>query len=44
MKKSASAGAEIAKEWLENRLHDIVQRALSSVVGENVMIEFELIR
>jgi hypothetical protein len=35
---------EIAKEWLENRLHDIVQRALSSVVGESVTIEFELIR
>jgi hypothetical protein len=38
------AHTEIAKEWLENRLHDIVQRALSSVVGEDVTIEFELIR
>jgi hypothetical protein len=37
------AHTEMAKEWLENRLHDIVQRALSSVVGESVSIEFELI-
>jgi hypothetical protein len=36
--------SEMAKEWLENRLHDIVQRALSSVVGEGVAIEFRLIR
>jgi hypothetical protein len=36
--------SEMAKEWLENRLHDIVQRALSSVVGEGVVIEFRLIR
>lgn len=35
---------EMAKEWLENRLHDIVQRALASVVGEEVIIEFQLIR
>jgi hypothetical protein len=38
------AHTEMAKEWLENRLYDIVQRALSSVVGESVSIEFELIR
>lgn len=36
--------SEMAKEWLENRLRDIVQRALSSVVGEGVVIEFRLMR
>lgn len=33
---------EMAKEWLENRLRDIVRRALSSVVGVTVNVEFEL--
>jgi hypothetical protein len=33
---------EMAKEWLENRLYDIVQRALSGVVGEPVGIKFRL--
>jgi hypothetical protein len=33
---------EMAKEWLENRLRDIVQRALSSVVGTSVKVEFRL--
>ncbi len=34
---------EMAKEWLENRLYDIVQRALSNVVGTSVQIEFRLL-
>jgi hypothetical protein len=34
---------EMAKEWLENRLQDIVRRALSSVVGVSVNVEFRLI-
>lgn len=34
---------EMAKEWLENRLYDIVQRALSSVVGVPVSVEFRLL-
>ena len=33
---------EMAQEWLENRLHDVVQRAVSSVVGYPVTIEFRL--
>jgi hypothetical protein len=33
---------EMAKEWLENRLRDIVQRALSSVVGTSIKVEFRL--
>jgi hypothetical protein len=33
---------EMAKEWLENRLRDIVQRALASVVGTSVKVEFRL--
>jgi len=35
---------EMAKEWLDNRLHDIVQRALSSVVGVPIGIEFKLLK
>jgi hypothetical protein len=35
--------SDMAKEWLENRLHDIVQRALSNVVGRPVKIEFRLL-
>ncbi len=35
--------SEMAKEWLENRLRDIVQRALSVTVGKPVNIEFKLI-
>lgn len=34
---------EMAKEWLENRLYDIVQRALSTVVGTPVQVEFRLL-
>lgn len=34
---------EMAKEWLENRLRDIVRRALSSVIGVSVNVEFRLI-
>jgi hypothetical protein len=34
---------EMAKEWLENRLRDIVRRALSSVIGVSVDVEFRLI-
>lgn len=34
---------EMAKEWLENRLRDIVRRALSSVIGVTVNVEFRLI-
>lgn len=34
---------EMAKEWLDHRLHDIVQRALSTVVGKTVAIEFVLV-
>ncbi len=34
---------EMAKEWLETRLHDIVQRALSSVVGMSITVEFRLL-
>jgi hypothetical protein len=33
----------LAKEWLDNRLHDIVQRALASVVGNAVTVEFVLL-
>jgi chromosomal replication initiation ATPase DnaA len=35
--------SEMAKEWLDNRLHDIVQRALASVVGAPVEVSFELV-
>lgn len=34
---------EMAKEWLENRLRDLVQRALANVIGAPVAIEFSLI-
>lgn len=34
---------EMAKEWLENRLRDVVRRALSSVIGVTVNVEFRLI-
>ena len=34
---------EMAKEWLENRLGEIVQRTLSNVVGMPVKVEFRLI-
>jgi hypothetical protein len=33
---------EMAKEWLENRLRDIVRRALSNVIGVTINIEFRL--
>jgi hypothetical protein len=33
---------EMAKEWLENRLRDIVRRALSNVIGAAVNVEFRL--
>jgi hypothetical protein len=32
--------SDMAQEWLENRLRDIVQRALASVIGTSVDIEF----
>lgn len=34
--------SDMAKEWLENRLRDIVQRALSGVIGQPAVIEFVL--
>jgi hypothetical protein len=34
--------SEMAREWLENRLHEVVQRALSTVVGAAVTITFRL--
>jgi hypothetical protein len=34
---------DMAKEWLENRLRDIVRRALSSVIGVSVNVEFRLV-
>ena len=34
--------SEMAHEWLENRWRNVVQRALSSVVGAAVKIEFQL--
>jgi hypothetical protein len=34
---------EMAKEWLENRWHDIVQRTLSNVVGMSITLEFILL-
>lgn len=33
---------EMAKDWLENRLRDIMRRALSSVIGVAVSVEFRL--
>jgi hypothetical protein len=36
--------SEMAKEWLENRLREIVQRTLSSVVGMPVKVEFKLMQ
>jgi hypothetical protein len=35
--------SNMAKEWLENRLRDVVQRALSSVIGVSVKVQFRLI-
>jgi hypothetical protein len=34
--------SEMAKEWLENRLRELIQRALSNVVGVSVKIKFKL--
>ena len=34
---------EMAKEWLENRLRDIMRRALSNVIGVTINIEFRLV-
>ncbi len=34
--------SEMAKEWLENRLRDVIQRALASVIGTSVKVEFRL--
>jgi chromosomal replication initiator protein len=31
---------DYAKDWLENRLHDIIQRTLASIVGERVILRF----
>ena len=36
--------SDMAKEWLENRLRDVVQRALSSVIGTSIEIEFRLMK
>jgi len=33
---------DMAKDWLENRLRDIVRRALSTVIGVTVNVEFRL--
>lgn len=33
---------DMAKDWLENRLRDIVRRALSNVIGVTVNVEFRL--
>ncbi len=35
--------SEMAKEWLENRLREIVQRALSATIGQPVDVEFSLL-
>ena len=34
--------SDMAKEWLENRLRDVVQRALSSVIGTSIEVQFRL--
>jgi chromosomal replication initiator protein len=31
---------DYAKDWLENRLHDTIQRTLASIVGEQVSLRF----
>ncbi|MDX1520924.1 MAG: DnaA N-terminal domain-containing protein, partial [Anaerolineae bacterium] len=38
-----SVNSEMAHEWLENRLQDIVRRALSNVVGVPVKIAFRFV-
>lgn len=35
--------SKMAQEWLENRLRDVVQRALSNVVGTAVKVEFRVV-
>ena len=35
--------SEMAKEWLENRLCDIVKRTLSNVLGAQVEVKFKLV-
>jgi hypothetical protein len=35
--------SKMAQEWLANRLHDVVQRALSNVLGVAVTIEFRVV-
>lgn len=35
--------SEMAKEWLENRLREVVQRALSNVLGASVKVRFTLL-
>ena len=35
--------SEMAKEWLENRLHDTVKRTLSNVLGAQVEVKFKLV-
>ncbi len=34
--------SEMTKEWLENRLKDLIQRAISNVVGKSVTVEFRV--
>lgn len=36
--------SEMTQEWLENRLREVVQRALSTVVGATVKVEFRLLK
>jgi chromosomal replication initiator protein len=33
---------KLAKEWLENRLRQVVERALSNVIGSAATVEFRL--
>lgn len=35
--------SEMARDWLANRLKDVVQRALSRVLGYSVIVSFELV-
>jgi len=31
---------DMTKDWLDNRLRNVVERALSSVIGHSVRVEF----
>jgi len=37
-----NAGSAMAKDWLENRLKNVVRRTLNNVVGANVEVEFRV--